>query len=209
MAGNSPTSTLPGVSRGGGRPGPIGSLTSVTMQSMHSPMGSLSSVNGGVFNSGHFKASPNPTPQAQRRRWCDYTPTEVWPATPSPAGHEAPCGFGVPSSAIAVSTSPSAAASYAFPAAPAQPGAALAAPGHVQPGPMPGMQQGVSMPVTGIPMPVTAGAKGEMRHIYASIPHRYQRFGDPCARRCTQPDVKRQGNYGDEPLACTRPCRRV
>lgn len=26
------------------------------------------------------------TPAGQRRRWCDYTPTEVWPATPSPAG---------------------------------------------------------------------------------------------------------------------------
>ena len=62
---------------------------------------------GGVFNSGHFKA----TPQGQRRRWCDYTPTEVWPATPSPGGHDGMCSFGVPATgpAIAVSTSPSAA----------------------------------------------------------------------------------------------------
>lgn len=63
---------------------------------------------GGVFNSGHFKA----TPQGQRRRWCDYTPTEVWPATPSPGGHDGMCSFGVPAAnpAIAVSgTSPSAA----------------------------------------------------------------------------------------------------
>ena len=31
------------------------------------------SVNGSAFASGHFKA----TPHGQRRRWCDYTPTEV------------------------------------------------------------------------------------------------------------------------------------
>ena len=178
MAGNSPTSPLPGVTRGGGRPAPIGSLTSVTM---HSPIGSLSSVNGGVFNSGHYKA----TPQAQRRRWCDYTPTEVWPATPSPAGHEAACSFGVPAAgpAVTVSTSPSAAlgatysalpghvpaqpaqqlAQLAQPAQPAQPAPHMAAAGAPAPGAIPGplgMQPPVQMPVTGMPMPmpVAAGA---------------------------------------------------
>ncbi len=45
MAGNSPTSPLPGVTRGGARQPPIGSLTSI---SVHSPIGSLSSVNGGL-----------------------------------------------------------------------------------------------------------------------------------------------------------------
>ncbi|CAJ1422738.1 unnamed protein product [Effrenium voratum] len=89
MAGNSPTSPLPGVTRGGKAPTPLGSLNSITI---HSPLGSLGSVNGGIFNSGHFKA----TPAGQRRRWCDYTPTEVWPATPSPAGHDGMCSFGVP-----------------------------------------------------------------------------------------------------------------
>ena len=161
MAGNSPTSPtqpLPGVTRGG-RQAPIGSLTSVTM---HSPIGSLSSVNGGVLNSGHYKA----TPQAQRRRWCDYTPTEVWPATPSPGGHEAPCSFGVPAAGpMAVSTSPSAGlgATYsAFPQPQAVPqvasGAPAPAPAPAITGPMPGIQQ-VQLGVTGMPMqvPVTAG----------------------------------------------------
>ena len=169
MAGNSPTSPLPGVTRGGGRPAPIGSLTSVTM---HSPIGSLSSVNGGVFNSGHYKA----TPQAQRRRWCDYTPTEVWPATPSPAGHEAACSFGVPA-AMAVSTSPSAAlgATYsaipghvpaqpaqqlAQPAQPAQLAPHMAAAGAPAPGAIPGPLPGMQMPVTGMPMPMPVAAGG-------------------------------------------------
>ena len=56
MAGNSPTSPLPGVTRGGARQPPIGSLTSI---SVHSPIGSLSSVNGGLpeepkYNNLHF-----------------------------------------------------------------------------------------------------------------------------------------------------------
>ena len=60
MAGNSPTSPLPGVTRGGGRPAPIGSLTSVTM---HSPIGSLSSVNGGVFIQWPLQSyPPSPAP---------------------------------------------------------------------------------------------------------------------------------------------------
>ena len=108
-------------------------------------------------------------PQAQRRRWCDYTPTEVWPATPSPA--------------VTVSTSPSAAlgatysalpghvpaqpaqqlAQLAQPAQPAQPAPHMAAAGAPAPGAIPGplgMQPPVQMPVTGMPMPmpVAAGA---------------------------------------------------
>lgn len=138
MANQSPTSPLPGVTRG--RAAPIGSLNSITI---HSPVGSLSSVNAnGIFSSGHFKA----TPQGQRRRWCDYTPTEVWPATPSPAGDGAIHHFGVP--AVPAATSPTG-TSYAAPPTqlPVQAHATnIQAPMPVTMG-LPGM----------LPMPVTAG----------------------------------------------------
>ena len=132
MANQSPTSPLPGVTRGRA----IGSLNSITI---HSPVGSLSSVNAnGIFSSGHFKA----TPQGQRRRWCDYTPTEVWPATPSPAGDGVIHHFGVPAATSPTGTS------YAAPASqvPVQAPATIQAPMPVTMG-LPGM----------LPMPVTAG----------------------------------------------------
>jgi len=177
MAGNSPTSPLPGVTRGGAKAAPIGSLGSITI---HSPLGSV--TNGGAFASGHFKV----TPHGQRRRWADMTPVEMWPATPSPgAGPETLHSFGVPA-ANATPTSPSTVPPQAFPAytvtsqpqsqpqqAPPSHMTVHPAPAPVQavpaaasiPAPFPGGvipagMPAVPMPGMPMPMPVQGGADG-------------------------------------------------
>ncbi|CAE7845113.1 hypothetical protein AK812_SmicGene16419 [Symbiodinium microadriaticum] len=177
MAGNSPTSPLPGVTRGGAKAAPIGSLGSITI---HSPLGSV--TNGGAFASGHFKV----TPHGQRRRWADMTPVEMWPATPSPgAGPEALHSFGVPA-ASATPTSPSTVPAQAFPAytvtsqpqgqpqhappshmqvhpapAPVQAvPAAASIPAPFSGGVIPAGMPAVPMPGMPMPMPVQGGADG-------------------------------------------------
>eukprot|EP00440_Ansanella_granifera_P013580 gb/GFBE01014753.1/.p1 GENE.gb/GFBE01014753.1/~~gb/GFBE01014753.1/.p1 ORF type:complete len:333 (+),score=73.94 gb/GFBE01014753.1/:1-999(+) len=157
----SPTSPLPGVVR---KLAPLGSFTSVGLSPGslgRSPVvtttgafGSIGSVGSGGFNSGTLRV----TPQDSRRRWSDYTPTELWPATPSPAGPITYSTFGVPmpGTAPASATVPAAATGMA-------PTAAAPMPAGVQMGmPMPGgVQMGMPMGMQQMPMQAMQGPAGQ------------------------------------------------